>query len=187
MYTNNIGTTTNSEVFQFRAGVGFGTPLVIVNRVRISAVTQGTGFNASSAPIQIALFKSTNWTASGTGGTAVSLGATCKQRTTMASSSGVNDFRYVSSAGGYLGAGTKTLEANAMAALVIAAPQNTISNGQMMTGTILFESEVGNGSHPLVLASSNTQEGFSIMIVSSPSGGTFVMGIEVQWTECATY
>ena len=66
--------------------------------------------------MQIDVIKSTAWTAAGTGGTAVTLSAGNKMRTSMGSSLVASgDMRIATTAA--LGAGTKTLESNSMCAL----------------------------------------------------------------------
>ena len=167
----------NSEIFQF---LWSSTTLIaIINRVRISACISTT-FGTSGTANTIALVKYTGSTAIGTGGTSTATGATCKGRTTMASSA-VGDFRISTTAA--LGAGTKTLEANPLAQITGPFPPSGTNNGQIIApGTILLESSVVSGMHPLILGPG---EGFSITSVSAPAAGTWTLAVDVMWTELA--
>lgn len=171
----------NSEIFQFRWSDA--SRLCVVNEVKISAVVSTTFF-AAGVPVQIDLIKSTSWTVAGTGGTAPTVAATLKKRTSMASSlMAAGDMRIATTAA--LGAGTKTLEAQALATLAAAGPITASLNGGIIApGTMLFRAEVGDAQHPLVLAQN---EGFSIRSVAVPATGTWTAAISVDWTEVAGY
>jgi hypothetical protein len=171
----------NSEIFQFRwVDV---SRFAIVRRVRISA-SVSTTFFAAGVPLQLTLVKATGWTVAGTGGTAITLAATVKKRTSMGSSLlAAGDMRIATTAA--LGAGTKTLEANAMGSILAGGPITGSLNGTIIApGTIMFECEVGHGDHPLVLAQN---EGFSIRSVAVPATGTWQIGVDVDWAETDTY
>jgi hypothetical protein len=147
-----------------------------------------TTFFAAGVPVQIDMVKSSAWTAPGTGGTAISPAALLKKSSTMASSLVASgDMRIATTAA--LGAGTKTLETLAIATINAPGPITASLNGQIIpAGTILWEAEVGNGEHPLVLrAGASTQEGFSIRSVAVPATGTWQCSISVDWTEVAAY
>lgn len=171
----------NSEIFQFRWTDA--TRLCVINGVKISA-SVSTTFFAAGVPVQIDLVKSTGWSAAGTGGTAITPAALMKKRTSMGSSLiAAGDIRIATTAA--LGAGTKTLETLAMATLAAAGPITASLNGQIIPpGTILFESDVEHGEHPLVLAAN---EGFSIRSVAVPATGTWTVSLTVDWTEVAAY
>lgn len=171
----------NSEIFQFRWADA--TRICLINEIKISAVVSTTFF-AAGVPVQVDLIKSTGWSVAGTGGTAPTLAATLKKRTNMGSSLMVaGDMRIATTAA--LGAGTKTLEANAMAVLAAPGPITASLNGQIIPpGTFLFRSEVGDGQHPLTLVQN---EGFSIRSVAVPATGTWTVGIQVDWTELAAF
>ena len=51
-------------------------------------------------------------------------------------------------------------------------------------GTILWQAEVGDGEHPLVLAQN---EGFSIRSVAVPATGTWTAAINIDWAEVTAY
>lgn len=172
----------NSEIFQFR---WTNTPnLCVVRKVRLSAAVSTTMF-AAGVPVQIDLVRSTAWTAAGTGGTAVAPAALLKQRSAGMGSSLIasGDIRIATTAA--LGAGTKTLETLARAALAAAGPITGSLNGQIIPpGTLLYYDEPSDGEYPMVLAQN---EGFSIRSVAVPATGTWTAAIEVEWAEVAAY
>jgi hypothetical protein len=178
----------NSEIFQFRWS--HATNLAVIGKIRISASVSTTMF-AAGVPVQIDLIKSTAWSAQGTGGTAPSLAAMGKTRNSMASSSmTAGDMRIATTAA--LGAGTKTLETgSSMATIVAAGPITGSLNGQIIApGTILWEPDMGDGEHPLVLGGLGggaVSEGFSIRSVAVPATGTWMMAISIQWAEVAAF
>lgn len=145
----------NSEVFQFRWADA--TRLAVIRKVRISAAVSTTFF-AAGVPITIDLVKSTAWTVAGTGGTGLTMAALLKRRTAMGSSLlATGDARIATTAA--LGAGTKTLEGMSLSSIAASAPITASLNGTIIApGTILWQAEVGDGEHPLVLAQN---EGFS--------------------------
>lgn len=171
----------NSEVYQFRWADA--TRLCVIRKIRISACVTTTFF-AAGVPVQIDLVKSTGWTVAGTGGTAVTPAATMKLRTSQpATLLAAGDMRIATTAA--LGAGTKTLEANSLAAVVAPGPITTSLNGQIISpNTLLWQAEVGDGEHPLVLAQN---EGFSIRSVAVPATGTWQIAVAVQWAESVSY
>jgi len=171
----------NSEIYQFRWTDA--TRLCVIRKIRISAVVSTTFF-AAGVPVQIDLVKSTGWSAAGTGGTAISPAALLKTRTSMGSSLVASgDMRIATTAA--LGAGTKTLETLSLASIAAAGPITASLNGEIIApGTILWQAEVGDGEHPLVLAQN---EGFSIRSVAVPATGTWTAAINVTWAEVAAY
>ena len=70
--------------------------------------------------------------------------------------------------------------------LVVAPGPITASlNGQIIApGTLLWQAEVADGEHPLILAQN---EGFSIRSVAVPATGTWTAAIDVQWAEMSSY
>ncbi|MBL8911642.1 MAG: hypothetical protein JNM17_13195 [Archangium sp.] len=171
----------NSEIFQFRWSDA--TRLAVVRKVRISACVSTTFF-AAGVPVQIDLLKANTWTAVGTGGTRPAAAALLKKRANMGNSLlGANDVGIATTAA--LGAGTKTLEGLSMCTIVAPGPITASLNGQIIApGTILFQHEVGDGEHPLVLAQN---EGFVIRSVAVPATGTWQAAINVDWVEVAAY
>jgi hypothetical protein len=175
------GLAANSEIFQFRWTDA--TRLAVLRKVRFSAAVSTTFF-AAGVPLAIDLVKATAWSAQGTGGTSVTPAATMKRRTSMGSSLvAAGDIRIATTAA--LGAGTKTLEANSLASMLAGAPITASLNGTIFApGTVLFEAEVGDGEHPLVLAQN---EGFVIRSVAVPATGTWQAAVGIDWAEATAY
>lgn len=171
----------NSEIFQFRWADA--TRFAVIRKIRIAASVTTTFF-AAGVPVQIDLVKSTAWTVAGTGGTAISPAALLKRRTSMGSAVlASGDMRIATTAA--LGAGTKTLETLALATVLAGGPITASLNGTIIVpGTILWQAEVGDGEHPLVLAQN---EGFSIRSVAVPATGTWQAAVNVDWAEVASY
>lgn len=171
----------NSEIFHFRWADA--TRLCVIRKIRISAVVSTTFF-AAGVPVQLDLVKSTAWTVAGTGGTAISPAALLKRRTSMGSSLVASgDARIATNAA--LGAGTKTLEGLSLSALAAAGPITASLNGTIIEpGTILWQAEIADGEHPLVLAQN---EGFSIRSVAVPATGTWTAAITVDWAEVTAF
>lgn len=170
----------NSEVFQFRWTDA--TRLCNIMRVRITASVTTTMF-AAGVPVEIDLIKSTGWTVAGTGGTAITPSTDLKLRTSMGSTLLVaGDMRVATTAA--LGAGTKTLETNAMSKQVSGGPITASLNGTIFPLTDLLEPDVASGSHPLTLVQN---EGFSIRSNAVPATGTWRMAIQVAWHEVTAY
>lgn len=173
--------TANSEIFQFRWVDA--TRFAVIRKIRISASVTTTMF-AAGVPVQIDLVKSTGWSAQGTGGTGLTLSALLKRRTSMGNSlAGSGDIRIATTAA--LGAGTKTLETLSLSSVLAGGPITASLNGTIIpAGTILWQAEVGDGEHPLVLAAN---EGFSIRSVAVPATGTWQVSITIDWAEVTAY
>ena len=171
----------NSEIFQFRWADA--TRFAVIRKIRISAAVSTTFF-AAGVPVQIDLIKSTGWTVAGTLGTGLTPAALLKKRTSMgATLVATGDMRIATTAA--LGAGTKTLETYALSSIAAAGPITASLNGGIIApGTILWEAEIGDGEHPLVLAQN---EGISIRSVAVPATGTWTAGITIDWTEVTSY
>ena len=171
----------NSEVFQFRWVDA--TRFAAIRRVRLSASVTTTMF-AAGVPVEIAMWKATGWTGQGTGGTGVTPAAELKCRTSMGSTLvGAGDIRIATTAA--LGAGTKSLETNAMRSIVAGGPITASLNGTIIApGTLFWEAEPGDGGHPLVLT---TNEGFVIRSVAVPATGTWRLSVMVDWAEVTAY
>lgn len=170
-----------SEIFQFRWADA--SRFAVIRKIRFSACVSTTFF-AAGVPVQIDLVKSTGWTVAGTLGTAISPAALLKRRTSMGSSLVASgDMRIATTAA--LGAGTKTLETYALSSIAAAGPITASLNGGIVApGTILWQAEVGDGEHPLVLAQN---EGFSIRSVAVPATGTWTAAVNIDWAEVTAY
>lgn len=171
----------NSEIFQFRWVDA--TRFAVIRKVRIAAAVTTTFF-AAGVPVQIDLVKATSWSAQGTGGTGVAPAALLKRRTSMGSSLVASgDMRIATTAA--LGAGTKTLETVSLSTILAGGPITASLNGTIIVpGTILWQAEVGDGEHPLVLAQN---EGFVIRSVAVPATGTWQVSVNIDWAEVTAY
>lgn len=171
----------NSEVFQFRWADA--TRFAVIRKIRISASVTTTFF-AAGVPIDIDLIKSTGWSVAGTGGTGLTPAALLRMRSDMGNTIVASgDIRVATTAA--LGAGTKTLETLALSNIVAAAPITASLNGTIVApGTILWQAEIGDGEHPLVLSQN---EGFSIRSVAVPVTGTWRLSVNVTWAEVTAY
>ncbi len=171
----------NSEIFQFRWADA--TRFAVIRKIKISACVSTTFF-AAGVPVQLDLVKSTGWTVAGTLGTGITPAATIKKRTSMPSTLlAAGDMRIATTAA--LGAGTKTLEGNSLCTIVAPGPITASLNGQIIApGTVMWQSEIADGEHPLILAQN---EGISIRSVAVPATGTWTAAIEIQWAEVSSY
>lgn len=171
----------NAEIFQFRWTDA--TRFCVVRKVRISAAVSTTFF-AAGVPLQIDLIKASGWTAAGSGGTRATPAALLKRRSNMGNTLiAASDIGISSTAA--LTAGTKTLETLALSSIVAACPITASLNGTIIeAGTILWQSEVSDGEHPLVLA---TNEGFVVTVPAVPATGTWTASINVDWAEVTAY
>lgn len=173
--------TANSEIFQFRWADS--TRFAAIRKVRISASVTTTMF-AAGVPVQVDLVKSTSWTVAGSGGAGLTPAALLKVRTSLGSTiAATGDIRIATTAA--LGAGTKTLETLSLSSILAGGPITASLDGTIFpAGTILWQAEVGDGEHPLVLAQN---EGFSIRSVAVPATGTWQAAINVTWAEVDAY
>lgn len=171
----------NAEVFQFRWTQG--SNLAVIRKIRVSAAVSTTFF-AAGVPISVDMVKATSWTGQGTGGTGLTPAGLLKRRTSMGNSLvATGDIRIATTAA--LGAGTKTLEGASLSSLLATAPITLSLSGTIFPpNTILWQAEVGDGEHPLVLGQN---EGFVIRSVAVPATGTWQLAVTVDWAEVTTY
>ncbi len=174
--------SANSEIFQFRWSDA--TRLAVIRKIRISACVTTTFF-AAGVPVAIDLVKATAWTVAGSGGTRATIAAMLKRRTTGMGSSLVAASDIGIATTGALTAGTKTLETLSLSTIVAPGPITASLNGQIIApGTILWQAEVGDGEHPLILAQN---EGFVVRSVATPATGTWQATVNVDWAEVSAY
>lgn len=171
----------NSEIFQFRWTDA--TRLALILKVRISASVTTTFF-AAGVPVQLSLTKATAWTVAGTLGTGITPAANLKTRTSMGSTLlAAGDMRISTTAA--LGAGTKTLEGDAMSTILAGGPITASLNGTIFPpGTTMWEPDQGDGEHPLTLVQN---EGFVIRSVAVPATGTWQVAVTLQWAEATVF
>lgn len=174
------------EVFQFRWNPTNRNILAVIRKIEVSAAVSTTYF-AAGVPVELALFKSTAWSSAGTLGTGITPAATLKRLVGMASTGLVaGDCRIAGTDANGLGAGTKTLEANALASILSGAPITASLSGQIFPpGTELIRSDVSRGDHPIVLtpgAAAANAEGISI-VATAPATGTWRLSVNIEWDE----
>jgi hypothetical protein len=172
----------NSEIFQFRWVDA--TRFAVIRKIRIAASVTTTFF-AAGVPVQIDLVKAITWTVAGTGGTGITPAALLKLRTTGMGSTLVaaGDVRIATTAA--LGAGTKTLETLPLSSILAGGPITASLKGTIIEpGTILWQAEIGDAEHPLILAQN---EGFVIRSVAVPATGTWMAAVNVSWAEVTAF
>ena len=163
------GLAANSPIYAFRWTSS--TMLALVRRIRISAWSLGTGFTAGLGAFD--LFKAASWSAADTGGTTDTITApNGKLRASMAATA-VSAIRH--SATATLTAGTRTLDAQPLEAIVAAI--STATNTPFLNRAELFVRMTAE--HPLVLAQN---EGFVIQ-ATVPATGTWTFAITPEWDE----
>lgn len=171
----------NAELFQFRWTDA--TRLCVIRKIRISA-SVSTTFFAAGVPMQIDLSRVTGWTVAGSGGTRVSIAGFNKRRTSMGSSLVASSDIGISTTAG-LTAGTKTIDSFSLSTIVASCPITASLDGSIIApGTVLWQAEVGDGDHPLVLAQN---EGFVVRSIAVPITGTWQAAISVDWAEVTAY
>ena len=171
----------NSEIFQFRWADA--TRLCVIRRIRFGASVSTTMF-AAGGPMQIGLSRATGWTVAGSGGSRITMSTHGRRRTNMgASLVAANDIGIATT--GALTAGTKTNDGQSVTQMVAACPITGSLNGSIVPpGTALWEAEVGDSDHPLVLAQN---EGFIITSIAVPATGTWQASVNVDWAEVTAY
>lgn len=165
------GLAAAAPVFSFRYG---GSNLCLVRRVRL---TVGDLVAFAAGLVAFNMFAARAFTASDTGGIAATLTANNGKLRTSYAATGVSDFRIANTAA--LGAGTRTLDAQAMATFSTSFPASPA--GQPLSWQHIDLWRPNNGEHPLGLANN---EGFVIQ-ATVPATGTWQLGVEVGWDEQA--
>jgi hypothetical protein len=169
----------NAEIMQFRWTSA--ARFAVIQRVMLDGAASGaTGFTAGLGIIDMVPARA--WTVDGSGGTAgTTTGNVGKLRTSMASSmdGGASGAMRISSTAA-LGAGTKTLDTDAMASLTFGVGTAAFTN--LFGQVVLFGEDIGP-QHPLVLAQN---EGF-VLRATVPATGVWSFGATVLWTEVAAY
>lgn len=173
--TIGAGIAANAPVFSFRYG---GSGFAVIKEINIEVVNAGTAFTAGVGRLDV--FSARAFTASDSGGTAGTLtGNNGKLRTSLGTT-GVSDIRIASTAA--LTPGTRTLDTNSIANIVMAVPATT-TNYQMAGPNEVVYGRNQAGDYPMVLA---TNEGF-VMQANMPATGTWTFSVTVQWDEYAAF
>lgn len=178
--TGNIaaGAAANSEVFQFRWTST--TKYAVVREISISGMRASTAFAAGNIDIKATVARS--FSASGSGGTALTLTSNNNKLRTSQASTLVGDARVSTTAA--LTPGTETLDSQDLGQIVTHSSGGTgaatpIIGSIYLPRTDLFKPSVANGDYPLVLAAN---EGF-VVRCTVPGTGVWNLGVRVVWTE----
>jgi len=171
----------NSELFQFRWTDA--TRLAVIHKVWISAGANVAATAAALQALRLAIARA--WTVDGSGGTAATLtGNNQKDRTSMATTL-LGTARMATTAA--LGAGTKTLDAQDIAAVSYGVGTGAITTSlslNLIPQTELLEVNA-NGQHPIVLAQN---EGIVVRSgLIGPAAMTWQLGVTVAWAELTAY
>ncbi len=159
------------------------TRLALIRRVRIAVANAGTAFAAATLPSALVLVPCRAFTASDTGGTAVTPSGNGNKKRTSFGSSLAADLRIASAT--LLVAGTRTPDANPLTSSGYFTT-NTTAGGVQLAKTDLLVPDVASGEYPLVLAQN---EGFEIQNGANalPGTGTTKVSVEVEWSEVSLY
>lgn len=162
------GASANSPIFSFRWG---STSLKgIIHRILVSMNSLGTGFTAGVGRFDLVVARA--FTASDTGGTALTLTTNNGKLRTAYATTGVTDARISSTAA--LSAGTRTLDAQALANVSFGV--STATNAVMLATYDIWSP---SDTMPLVLSAN---EGF-IIAATVPATGTWSANVQVEWQE----
>lgn len=174
------------DVFQFRWNPANRNLLAVIRKIRVSAAVSTTYF-AAGVPVELALYKAVAWSVAGTQGTAVTIDATAKRKASMPASGLVaGDCRIAATdSDGILG-GTRTALGNKIASVLSGQPITASLSGQIFpANTVLYEANVANGDHPIVLtpgAAAANAEGLAIL-TTAPATGTWRLSVNIEWDE----
>ncbi len=168
------GLAAGAEVFQFRWTST--TKLCLVRRVLVSAGNLGTAFTAGGVTFDMAVARA--WTAAGTGGGAATLTTNNAKLNTTSDTTALGEARIATTAA--LGAGTKTLDAQALTSAFSAVPN--VAGSVVMPPTDLWRASAQD-EYPLLLAA---EEGF-VLRVTVPATGTWTGGVAMRWDEIKPY
>lgn len=160
-----------SPIFSFR---GPSTGLALIRRVTFEMGVLGTAFTAGSGLFN--LFAARGFSASDTGGGALTMTTNNAKLRTAFATSGVQDIRC--SATATLTAGTRTKDAAPLAAINVPVPATTVSTILVPNRSLLIAQP---GDWPLVLAAN---EGF-VIEATVPATGTWAFSCNVEWDEIA--
>lgn len=176
------GAAANSEVLQLRWTDS--SRFCLVHQIRITGLRATTAFAAGTIDIKATIARS--FTASGTGGTAVTLTGDNQQMRTSMGASLVGDLRIATTAA--LGAGTKTLDTQDVGIIVThssAGPfaATPIIGQQYLPTDVLYQCDFGRGEHPIMLAQN---EGV-VVRATVPGTGVWNIGVEIVWSEVTAF
>ena len=183
--TMAVALAANAVVFSFRWSDA--TRLAVLYKLRVSFQALAVFTAATTTDFGFDAYFGRSFTASHTGGTAVTLtGDALKTRTSMASTL-ATDIRISSTAA--LAGGTITVASDAFANSIgdpqRVNPAAATEEQRVNDPTLLYQPDVASGEHPLVFAAN---EGFVVRNRGVwPAAGTGVFAIECCWAEVSAY
>ena len=179
--SGSIAATLGPSTLIWSCRWGNASNLCLVQSVRVNAIVNGA--ITASVGVQFNLNVLRSYSATDSGGTAVGVPASMQKMRTSMGSSLMTDWRMPTTVA--LGAGTRTPDTNPIGMLFGAS------------GTAVGTTFFGNGApqpiysrdnsdnHPIILA---TNEGLAITnVLSGPATGTFVLLVQMEWGEVASY
>lgn len=167
------GIAANSPIFAFRWG---NANLCVPNAIRFSF---GTSLAFAAGVIRFEAYIARTYSASDTGGTALTLTTNNAKKRTSFGTTLLTDARI--SATATLTAGTRTLDANPFGSIVLPTIA-TNPNPPAFPQIPLYVRDTSD-QYPLTLAQN---EGFIIQ-ANVPATGTWFFAVQVDWLETATY
>lgn len=176
------GMAANGELFQLRWTDA--TRFCVVREILVTGMRTTTAFAAGVIDIKATIARV--WSASGTGGTALTLtGESLQLRTSMGATL-VGDARIATTAA--LGGGTKTPDTHDIGLITTHSSAGwngatPIVGSTYLPTTVLFQANVNGGGHPIVLAQN---EGF-VVRATVPATGVWNLGVLVRWAEETAY
>lgn len=175
-----------SELFQFRWNST--TKRALIHYVELAQFASlGTGFTAGSFLFNLTVARS--WSAAGTGGGTATITGNNQKLRTSDGTTAVQEIRTATT--GALGAGTKTLDSQALSSLFgkvnnVAATQfvpatSLIGGGR---GAVMYNANESDGGQPIVLACTGAGAETGIVIRATvPATGTWEASFIVRWSE----
>lgn len=154
------------------------TRKLVLHDLQVGIVVDGT--ITTSVPMELEAILARSFTASDTGGTAISVAGNNQKMETGFGSSLVGDLRMATTAA--LGAGTRTLDGQPIGAAF--AVSGTTAPVQALPLTSIYR-PIAGVEHPVVLTQN---EGLIIRNgVTGPATGTFRVLVMASWSEVASY
>ncbi len=166
------GASANAPIFSFRWSST--SKVAVIRSVRIGAASLATGFTAGTTTCGIIAARS--FTASDTGGTALTLTTNNAKLKTSFGTTLAGDIRISDTAA--LSAGTRTLDAQDLTRIGPYTTTNAAQTNFIPSNTDLYGRDV-DGAWPLTLVQ---DEGF-VVRCTVPATGTWKAVISVDWTE----
>lgn len=173
---------SNGELFQFRWADA--TRLAVITEISITGMRATTAFAAGVIDIKATIARS--WSASGSGGSAITLTGDLGQLRTSFGASLVGDMRIATT--GALTAGTKTLDTYDVGFITTHSSAGwngaTPIIGQIfLPTTTLFKADIASGEYPIVLAQN---EGI-VVRATVPGTGVWNASIHFKWSEVTAF